>query len=84
MSEKIVTYFSSNADTTRSWLAYVDLGHDYLGIRFHGATESDAYGKAETFWEETRLVREQNKERIEEGRKKAAETRAKKVAKTSK
>lgn len=83
MTEKIITYSSSNSDERRSWLAFVDLGHDYLGIRFSGSTEAEAKGKAETFWEETRAKREENKARIEEGRKKAAETRSKKVAKTA-
>lgn len=80
MTERIVTYSSLNADPAQAWVAYVDLGADYLGIRFSGASEEEAFGKATDFWEKDRAKREANIAAREEGRRKAAETRARKEA----
>lgn len=80
MTERIVTYHSVNADPDKAWVAYVDLGHDYLGVRFSGATEEEAYVKASDFWEADRLKREATIAAREEGRRKAAATRARKGA----
>lgn len=78
--EKIVTYHSVNAVPDRAWVAYVDLGSDYLGIRFHGDTEEQAAGRASEFWEADRAKREETIANREEARRKAAETRARKAA----
>ncbi len=76
MSEIIVTYHSATAKAGREWVAYVDLGADYLGIRFHGTTEGEAIEKASDFWEASRAEREETRARIEAGRAKSAATRA--------
>jgi hypothetical protein len=78
MSERIVTYHSTNAGAGKAWVAYVDLGHDYLGIRFEGATEEEAYVKASDFWAKDQAKRDEVKASREEARRKAAETRARK------
>lgn len=65
-----------------SYVAYVVLNDEFLGIRFEGSTEDEARTKATTFFEETRAKRETTRANIEEGRRKAAETRARKVLKS--
>lgn len=55
----IVTYRSENAQPGKEWAAYVDLGTDYLGIRFHGSTEAEAIKNAEEFWAKDQKKREQ-------------------------
>lgn len=80
MTEKIITYHSLNAKPEQAWVAYVDLGHDYLGIRFSGATEAEATAKAAEFWAEEQEARDAVKASREEARRKAAETRARKAA----
>jgi hypothetical protein len=80
MTERIVTYSSVNADPAQAWVAYIDLGADYLGIRFSGASEEEAYVKASEFWDKDRAKREANIASREEARRKAAETRARKAA----
>lgn len=76
MTEAIVTYCSENAKPALRWVAYIDLGHDYLGIRFSGETEDEARTKASDFWEASRAEREETRARVEAGRAKAAATRA--------
>jgi len=78
MSEPIVTYHSVNADPARAWVAYIDLGHDYLGIRFSGSSEEEAFVKATDFWAEKQAERDAAKASREAARLKAAQTRAQK------
>lgn len=61
-----------------SFVGYVVLNDEFLGIRFEGVSEDEVRMKATTFFEETREKREQTRANIEEGRRKAAETKAKK------
>lgn len=76
---RIVTYHSANADEGREWAAYlVEPNGDYLPVRFHGATEDDARFVAKAEWDKHEAEREANLARREEGRRKAAETRARK------
>lgn len=78
---RVVTYHSANADDGREWAAYlVEHNGDYLPVRFHGATEDDARFAAQAEWEKHRAKREANIARREEGRRKAAETLARKKA----
>jgi hypothetical protein len=79
MTERIVTYRSENAAPGREWVAYIDLGTDYLGIRFQGETEAEAVSRADEFWEKDRAKREAAIASREEARVKAAETRARKA-----
>jgi hypothetical protein len=80
MNEPIITYHSTNAAPKRAWVAYVDLGHDYLGIRFEGETEEEAFSKADDFWKADQAKREAVIASREAARVKAAETRARKAA----
>lgn len=80
MNEPIITYHSKTAAPKRAWVAYVDLGHDYLGIRFEGETEEVAFSKADTFWKADQAKREATIASREAARIKAAETRARKAA----
>jgi len=80
MTEKIVTYVSTNARAGQEWVAYIDLGADYLGIRFSGSTESEAQTKAAEFWEKDRAQRDETRARVEAGRAKSAATRAARAA----
>lgn len=79
MSGNIVTYHSDNAPAGREWAAYIDMGADYLGVRFTATTEEAAAAKASEFWEKDRAKREENIASREAARIKAAETRAKKT-----
>lgn len=78
MNERIVTYHSVNADADKAWVAYVDLGADYLGIRFSAATEPEVLAKANVFWSEKEAEREAARASREAARVKAAETRSRK------
>lgn len=76
---RIVTYRSENADAGREWIAFlVEPNGSYLPAYFRGASEAEASGAASAEWEKHREVREANIARREEGRRKAAETRARK------
>lgn len=76
---RVVTYQSANADPGREWIAFLTLpSGEYLPVRFQGPTEADATGSALAEWEKHRTEREANIARREEGRRKAAETRARK------
>jgi len=78
---RIVTYRSVNADDGREWLAYlVQPNGDYLPIRFHGATEDDARFAAQAEWDKHEAERAANIASREAGRRKAAETLARKKA----
>lgn len=78
---RIVTYRSSNADDGREWAAYlVQPNGDYLPVRFHGVTEEDARFAAQAEWDKHEQERVANIARLEEGRRKAAETAARKKA----
>jgi hypothetical protein len=80
MTERVVTYHSTNADPAQAWVAYIDLGADYLGIRFSGASEEEAFVKASDFWAKDQAKREEVRASREAARVKAAETRAKRQA----
>lgn len=67
-----------NPNDGPKFVSYFVLNNEFLGIRFEADTYDDAYLKALTMFEETREKREATRARIEEGRIKAAETRAKK------
>lgn len=78
---RIVTYSSVNADQGKSWLAFiVEPNGDYLPVRFQSPTEDQARANAEAEWEKHRAEREANIASREEGRRKADETRARKLA----
>lgn len=77
----IVTYRSDNAEPRRAWLAFiVEANGDYLPVRFQGSTEEHARATAQAEWDKHRAEREANIAAREEGRRKAAETRARKLA----
>lgn len=81
---RIVTYHSTNADDGREWAAYlVQPNGDYLPVRFHGATEDDARFAAQAEWDKHEAVRVETIANREEGRRKAAETLARKKAKAA-
>lgn len=76
---RIVSYRSENADPGKEWIAFlVEPNGTYLPAYFRGATEAAAIGAAQAEWDKHEAVREQNISRREEGRRKAAETRARK------
>lgn len=78
---EFVSYRSSNAKPGREWICWICLDGDYLPVYFFGTSEVEAEAKAYEEWEKHRETRERNIAAREEGRKKAAETRAKKKAK---
>lgn len=75
-----VTYRSANAQQGREWIAWICLDGGFLPVYYFGDTEEEAESKAREEWEKHRETRERNIAAREEGRKKAAETRAKKKA----
>lgn len=77
---KIVTYRSQNAPTGKEWMAYILLENEYLPVRFNGCTEDEAVELAKNEWDRHEEERERNIAAREEGRRKAAETRARKKA----
>ena len=75
----IRTYKSENAPDRLTWIAFIDMGDgDYLPVRFSGASEDDAASAAQAEWDKHEAERERNIAAREEGRRKAAETRARK------
>jgi hypothetical protein len=80
MDATFVTYQSANAVSGKEWIAWIHLNGEYLPVYFFGTTETEAHEKAEAEWEKHRETRERNIASREEGRKKAAETRARKKA----
>lgn len=79
----IVTYQSQNAHQRRQWIAFIEVEGAYLTAFFQGETEQAAHDAASAEWEKHRAVREANIAAREEGRRKAAETKAKKKAEAS-
>jgi len=75
---RIVTYYSDNSDLGKEWLAYLILPSGRLPLAFFAPTENDARMLAQTEWDKHREERERNHQSREEGRRKAAETRARK------
>lgn len=75
---EFVTYRSANAASGREWLAWICLDGSFLPVYFFGDTEAEAYEKAKAEWDKHEETRERNIAAREEGRKKAAETRARK------
>lgn len=76
----IVTYHSNHADTNRSWIAFLVVNGEYLTVYFNGSTEAEAMAKAKAEWDNHEVERERNIAAREEGRRKAAETLARKKA----
>lgn len=76
----IVTYHSANAAPGKEWLAYLILPSGRLPLAFFAASESEASDAAQTEWGKHAAERQANHERREEGRRKAAETKARKAA----
>jgi len=72
----------SNSTGGPKFIGYFVLEGKLLGIRFEEDTEEEVRRKAIAMFEETRDKREQTRANIEEGRRKAAETRAKKIIKS--
>lgn len=76
---RIVTYHSINADPGKEWIAFIaEPNGVYLPVWFRGSSEDAARGAAQAEWDKHEKTREENIARREEGRRKAAETRAKK------
>lgn len=74
----IVTYSSTNAAAGKEWLAYLILPAGRLPLAFFASTEADARNAAQSEWDKHAAEREANHRNREEGRRKAAETRARK------
>jgi hypothetical protein len=79
-SVRIVTYRSENADTGKEWVAWLILPSGRLPLAFFADTEAQALTLAQGEWDKHRDAREQAHQRREEGRIKAAETKARKAA----
>ncbi|MET3924572.1 hypothetical protein [Devosia sp. 2618] len=78
---RIVTYHSTNAEARKSWLAFiVEANGAYLPVRFQSDTEEAAKALAQEEWDRHSAEREANQARREEGRRKAAETLARKAS----
>ena len=75
----IVTYNSVNAAPGKEWLAYLILPSGRLPLAFFAASEAEARNSAQTEWDKHAAEREANAQAREEGRRKAAETRARKL-----
>lgn len=81
----IRTYLSTNAPERLTWVAFIDMSNgDYLPVRFGGPTEESARAAAQAEWDKHEAERERNIAAREEGRRKAAETRARKTIPTDK
>ena len=77
---RIVTYCSDNADPQKRWLAFiVEPNADNQPVRFQSATEEQATALAQAEWDKHKAERDANIAAREEGRRKAAETRARKM-----
>lgn len=74
----VVTYHSVNAESGKEWLAYLVLPSGRLPVAFFAETEESAVSEATDLWDKHAAERQINHDRREEGRRKAAETRAKK------
>lgn len=81
---EFVTYRSANAASGREWLAWICLDGSFLPVYFFGDTEAEAHEKAKAEWDKHEETRNRNIAAREEGRKKAAETRARKASKSTK
>lgn len=79
----ITTYHSANADSGKQWLAYLILPSGRLPLAFFAASEAGARNLAQTEWDKHREAREINHRNREEGRRKAAETRARNSRETA-
>lgn len=78
---RIVTYHSVNADPGAEWLAYLILPSGRLPLAFFADTEEKARSEAQNEWDKHAAEREINERNREEGRRKAAETKARKKEK---
>lgn len=74
----IWSYHSVNAPEGKEWLAYLVLPSGRLPVAFFAPTEEQAKAEAQAEWDKHAAAREQNHIRREEGRRKAAEARARK------
>jgi hypothetical protein len=77
----IVTYTSTNADPGKEWVAWLVLDSGRLPVAFFADTEAKATREAQAEWDKHEKVRERNIAAREEGRRKAAETKARKAKK---
>lgn len=75
---KIWTYSSANADPGKEWVAWLVLPSGRLPVAFFAATEDKARNEAQAEWDKHEVEREANIRSREEGRAKAAATRARK------
>jgi hypothetical protein len=80
-ASSIWTYHSANSEPGKEWLAYLILPTGRLPLAFFATSEDEARTSAQAEWDKHREEREQNHQRREEGRRKAAETKARKSAK---
>lgn len=78
MTAEFVTYRSEMAGEGKEWLAWIKLNGEFLPVYFFGRTEIEASDKAKAEWDKHEETRNRNIAAREEGRKKAAETRARK------
>ena len=77
---RIVTYCSDNADPQKRWLAFIVASNgDYLPVRFQSSTVEQARALAQAEWDKHKAERDANIAARNEGRRKAAETRARKM-----
>ena len=79
---RIVTYTSTNADPGKEWVAWLILEGGRLPVAFFADTEEKARNEAKAEWDKWADVRQRNIAAREEGRRKAAETRARKKGET--
>lgn len=77
---KTWTFHSLNSEAGKEWLAYLVLPSGRLPLTFFAASEEEAHNNAKAEWDKHTKEREINHRRREEGRAKAAETRARKKA----
>ena len=78
---EIVTYRSVNSKPGKEWLAYLILPSGRLPLAFFAATEEQAAYEAKNEWDKHAAEREANHRNREEGRIKAAATKARKAGK---
>lgn len=74
----IWTYHSANAPAGKEWVAWLVLPSGRLPVAFFADTEAHVRSEAQTLWDKHAAEREAIHHRREEGRRKAAETRARK------
>lgn len=76
----IWTFHSVNSAPGKEWLAYLILPAGRLPLAFFAASEIEARTDAQAEWDKHAAEREANHRNREEGKRKAAEKRARKAA----